>query len=70
MERLNEGIERRTRVQDLFPNEAEPFRNREMILRRCGALYRGASLTGDEPGGQGFVQAIAVGIPTYLIDSE
>lgn len=22
MERLNEGIERRTRVQDLFPNEA------------------------------------------------
>jgi Transposase, Mutator family len=40
MERHNEGIERRTRVQDLFPNEASALR---LIVARSPASPRRAA---------------------------
>jgi transposase-like protein len=47
MERLNEGIERRTRVQDLFPNEASAFR---LIVARSPASPRRAGERRQVPG--------------------
>jgi transposase-like protein len=40
MERLNEGIERRTRAQDLFPNEASALR---LVVARSPASPRRAA---------------------------